>query len=310
MQDHYLDAIVSDPTLSTPAAARALLELARRASPRDPDIAGDVVLLLTERLQPGGMIHARLAGHGNPGAMLQIAARNAAHQARRAAGTNKRTIPLTIDGDLLAVEPHEPPFSPTLGLLDLLHDLGWRPHHFEALVIPRQQPGRSIHPGIEAALDKLARCYGITVRCAGCPTASELQRLNLVGPEAWPALVPVLAEWGWSAAAIEFVTTSPSHISPRPKIPVPPPPRQERRMIDIARRMRWDPDQLTDSDVIRASAHPKRPDHRVPATTGMLPRTGEHTATAPRIDAPVPAPVRVAAGCPIATERPSAPARL
>ena len=57
MQDHYLDAIVSDPTLSTPAAARALLELARRASPRDPDIAGDVVLLLTERLQPGGMIH-------------------------------------------------------------------------------------------------------------------------------------------------------------------------------------------------------------------------------------------------------------
>ena len=68
MQDHYLDAIISDPTLRSPAAARALLELARRASPRDPDIAGDVVLLLTERLQPGGMIRERLAGHANPGA--------------------------------------------------------------------------------------------------------------------------------------------------------------------------------------------------------------------------------------------------
>jgi hypothetical protein len=82
-------------------------------------------------------------------------------------------------------------------------------------------------------------------------------------------------------------------------------------MIDIARRMRWDPVQLTDSDVIRASAHPKRPDHRVPATTGVQVRTGDHAAVAPRIDAPpVPAPVRVAAGCPIATEQHTAPARL
>jgi hypothetical protein len=169
MHTHYLDAIVTDPTLGTSAAARALLELARWASPRDPDIAGDVALILTERLQPGGMIHDRLASHANPHAMLQIAARNAAHQARRAAGANKRTMPLTLDGDLLAIEPHEPPFSPTLGLLDLLHDLGWRSHHFEALIVPRQQPGRSIHPGIENALDKLARCYGITVRCTGCP---------------------------------------------------------------------------------------------------------------------------------------------
>jgi hypothetical protein len=310
MHHHYTDAIVHDPTLTAPAAARALLELARRASPRDPDIAGDVVLLLTERLQPGGIIHARLAGHGNPGAMLQIAARNAAHQARRAAGTNKRTIPLTIDGDLLAVEPHEPPFSPTLGLLDLLHDLGWRPHHFEALVIPRQQPGRSIHPGIENALDKLARCYGITVRCAGCPTVSELQRLNLVGPDAWPALVPVLVEWGWSEEAIEFITTSPSHISPRPKIPVPPPPRQERRMIDIARRMRWHPDQLTDSDVIRASGHPKRPDHRVP-TAPVGARTSSETGRTPQVElTPPPSRAQVAAGCPVATEQYTAPARL
>ncbi len=32
-------------------------------------------------------------------------------------------------------------------------------------------------------------------------------------------------------------------------------------MIDIARRMRWDPDQLTDADTIRAAAQPRRPDH-------------------------------------------------
>lgn len=297
MQTHYLDAIVTDPTLGTSAAARALLELARWASPRDPDIAGDVALILTERLQPGGMIHDRLASHANPHAMLQIAARNAAHQARRAAGANKRTMPLTLDGDLLAIEPHEPPFSPTLGLLDLLHDLGWRSHHFEALIVPRQQPGRSIHPGIENALDKLARCYGITVRCTGCPTASEMQRLNLEGPQAWPALVPVLVEWGWSDEAIEFVTTSPSHVSPRPKIPVAAPPRQERRMIDIARRMRWDPDQLIDSDVIRASAHPKRPDHRV-RTEDAVRDSSLVDAGGPARPASEPVRARVAARCP------------
>ncbi|MDP1878439.1 MAG: hypothetical protein Q8M17_12885 [Actinomycetota bacterium] len=267
MHDTYLDAIIADPSLASPAAARALIELSRRVSPHDPDIAGDVVLLLTERLAPGGMIAARLASHANPGAMLQIAARNAAHQARRAAGTHKRAIPLTVDGDLLTVEPHPSPFSPTIGLLDLLHDLGWRTRHFEALVIPRRQPGRSIHPGIEAALDKLARCYGITVRCPGCPTPSELQRLDLTGPAAWPVLVPVLVEWGWSDEAIVFITTTASHIAPKPKIPVPPPPRQERRMIDIARRMRWDPDQLTDADTIRAAAQPRRPDHPTPQPT-------------------------------------------
>ena len=71
-------------------------------------------------------------------------------------------------------------------------------------------------------------------------------------------------------------------------------------MIDIARRMRWDPDQLTDADVIRASAHPKRPDHRVPAST--RPRTSHDTAAAPAPSpAPHPARTRAAAGCPIAT---------
>ena len=46
MQTHYLDAIVTDLTLGTSAAARALLELARSASPRPPDIAGDGALIL------------------------------------------------------------------------------------------------------------------------------------------------------------------------------------------------------------------------------------------------------------------------
>jgi hypothetical protein len=294
MTDHYLDAILADPSLASEAAARALLRLARTVAPRDPDIAGDVVLILTERLLPGGAIRERLATHANPAAMLQIAARNAATQAHRRATADKRVIPLTLDGDLIAVEPHAAPFSPTIGLLDLLHDLGWREHHLEALAVPRQQPGRSIHPGIENALDKLARCYGITTRCPGCPSPSELQRLNLTGPEAWPALVPVLIEWGWSDGAIEFITTSPANIASRPRIPVPAPPRQERRMIRIARQMRWDPDELTDSDVIRASAVPNR-NYGGSATGNTEPLlAGPHR---PR-DSPPQSPVAVTHGTP------------
>ena len=69
--------------------------------------------------------------------------------------------------------------QPSYGLFELLEDLGWTRAHLEVLAMPRQRAGRSIHPGIEAALDKLARCYGITDRCAGCPTEAELQRLDL-----------------------------------------------------------------------------------------------------------------------------------
>ena len=68
-------------------------------------------------------------------------------------------------------------------------------------------------------------------------------------------------------------------------------------MIDIARRMRWDPDQLIDSDVIRASAHPKRPDHRVPPTDAVR-DSSLVDAGGPGRPAPEPARARVAARCP------------
>lgn len=73
-------------------------------------------------------------------------------------------------------------------------------------------------------------------------------------------------------------------------------------MIDIARRMRWDPDQLTDADVIRASAQPRRPDHRIPATTKPDPSDGGDRAPTPHAQ-PMPLPGRTAlsAGCPVAS---------
>jgi len=125
--------------------------------------------------------------------------------------------------------------------------------------MPRQRAGRSIHPGIEAALDKLARCYGITDRCAGCPTASELQRLDLNGPRSWPALVEVASEWGWSAELIDRLTRSPSNVAHWRSDGISAPPRQERRMVEIARKMRWDPDQLADPEMIRDSIKPRDP---------------------------------------------------
>ena len=95
MHNDELDPLIHDPDLSTPQACRALLELARRRSPRDPDIAGDVVLLLSERLMPGGMLRRALTTHPNPAALLNAAASNAANQAREHAGRAKRRIPLT-----------------------------------------------------------------------------------------------------------------------------------------------------------------------------------------------------------------------
>ena len=72
-------------------------------------------------------------------------------------------------------------------------------------------------------------------------------------------------------------------------------------MIDIAHRRRWDPDQLTDADTIRAAAQPTRPEHRVPTTA---PDHGARIddAPAPPVEQ-VPAPTRtaIAAGCPIAS---------
>ena len=125
--------------------------------------------------------------------------------------------------------------------------------------MPRQRAGRSIHPGIEAALDKLARCYGITDRCAGCPTEAELQRLDLNGPRSWPALVEVATEWGWSAELIDLLTRSPSNVAHWRRDGISAPPRQERRMVEIARKMRWDPAQLADPEMIRDSIKPRDP---------------------------------------------------
>lgn len=258
MHDDELDALIRDPDLSTPAACHALLQLARRRAPHDPDIAGDVVLLLSERLLPGGILRRALATHPNPAALLNASASNAANQARESAGRNKRVLPLTSSGIHDELEPPQYPYSPTMGLFDVLHDLGWREDTLLELAIPRKRPGRSIHPGIEAALEHLAACYGVTTRCAGCPTDMDLQRLNLNGPAAWPALVPVLREWDWSEAAITFITTSPANIAHWRTLAVTPPPRQERRMIKIAHQMRFTPWLLTDPDVIRESVRSGR----------------------------------------------------
>ena len=258
MLNEELAPIINDPDLSTPEACHALLQLARRRSPRDPDIAGDVVLILSERLMPGGILRRALADHPNPGALLNASASNAANQAREFAGRDKRRIPLTQYGLDEELEPPQSPFCPTKGLFEVLYELGWREENLIDLAIPHKRSGRSIHPGIEEALGMLAACYGVIQRCPGCPGPMLLQRLNLQGPAAWPALVPVLEEWGWSEAAIDYITTSPVNIAQFRTLEVAPPARQERRMIKIARKMRYKPHLLQDSDAIRESIRSSR----------------------------------------------------
>ncbi|MDD2857211.1 MAG: hypothetical protein PHU75_00900 [Candidatus Nanopelagicales bacterium] len=269
MHNHELQPLINDPDLSTTAAARALLALAKSVSRGDPDIAGDVTILLTERLKPGGSIYTRLGTHANPAALLTIAAKNAAAQAHESAGRHKRVIPLTDDGDLAAIEPAPSPYSPTFGIFDLLGDLGWTMAHLEMLAIPRKRPGRCVHPGIEAALERVATCFGIPVRCPGCPTDMELLRLDLRGPTSWPHLVPVLLEWGWDHDVITLITTSPANIAQWRDLDIRPPARQERRMVEIARKMRVEPWLLQDSQAIRDSVRSAR-------------------STAPRIHIPTP----------------------
>ena len=205
--------IAQDPDLIDPLAARALIQLAQSAARGDEDIAGDVMLVLTEKLRPGGRLRERLGTHANPPALLIKTASNAARDAWETAGRFKRTIPLTRDGELTVIEAAASPFSPTFGLFELLGERGWSTEHLEMLALPRKRAGRSVHPGIEDGLEKLAACFGTTVRCPGCPTESDLLRVDLRGPSSWPHLVPILDEWGWSAEVIEFVTTSPANIA-------------------------------------------------------------------------------------------------
>jgi hypothetical protein len=288
MHDHELAPIITDPDLHTTAAAYALLALADSFSGRDPDVAGDIVLLLTERLQPGGMLRERLSRHANPAALLNLAAKNAADHSRKRAGRQKRQLPLAPDGDLVAIEQAPMPFTPTLGLFDVLEDHGWTMSQIEILAIPRQRAGRSIHPGIEDALDHLATCYGITTRCPGCPTEMDLLRIDLRGPESWPALVPVLHDWGWSTDLIQHITTSPANIAHWRAVPTPPPARQERRMVTIARQMRYEPWLLQDSALIRDRALPS---HRRTLTPPAPPTAPADTCPA---RTPTTAPSQVA----------------
>ncbi len=258
MKDDELMRIATDPDLHSPEAAQALLQLARAAARRDEDIAGDVLLQLTEKLRPGGALRDRLGTHANPPALLSRAAANAARDARDMAGRFKREIPLTDDGDLTALEHKVSVFSPTYGLLDLLEDLGWSLQHMEMLALPRRRPGRSVHPGIEEGLERLAACFGVTQRCPGCPTQFDLLRVDLRGPTSWPHLVPVLHEWGWGEDVINYITTSPSNIAHWRNLEIRPPARQERRMVEIVRKMRVAPWLLQDPDVIRDSIRSTR----------------------------------------------------
>ena len=253
MKNEDLMQIVRDPDLIDPLAARALIQLARSAARGDEDIAGDVLLALTEKLLPGGVLRQRLGTHANPPALLVKSASNAARDAWDSAGRFKRTIPLTVDGELTGIEPAVSPFSPTYGLFDLLGELGWTTEHLEMLALPRKRAGRSVHPGIEEGLEKLAACFGITARCPGCPTEYDLLRVDLQGPDSWPQLVPVLVEWGWSQEVIEYITTSPTNIAHWRALSIAPPARQERRMVEIVRKMRVEPWLLQDSQVIRDS---------------------------------------------------------
>lgn len=244
--------------MTTPEAALALMTLAHEVA-LDPDIAADVLLTMTEQLRPGGGLSRAMAAHPNPYALLTASAKNAVLDALKASRRDKRIIPLTDDGELLELDRAIEVAQPTHGLFDLLEDLGWTRAHLEVMALPRQRAGRSIHPGIEAAVDKLARCYGITQRCPGCPTPAELQRLDLNGPSSWPALVEVATEWGWSSELIDRLTRSPANVAHWRPGDVSAPPRQESRMVAIARQMRWTPELLIDPDVIRASILPRDP---------------------------------------------------
>jgi hypothetical protein len=246
--------IVQDPDLTTVHAARALIELAESVSGRDDDIAGDVVLRMTELLRPGQRVRLALSTHPTPCPLLIATAKNEAAHARQRAGRMKRQIPLVTDGDLASIEPSPTPYRTSLTLFDHLLELGWTKAHLETLAIPRQRAGRSIHPGIEAGLEKLAACYGVTRRCPGCPTEFDLLRVDLRGPASWPILVPVLREWGWQDDIIGQITTSPANIAHWRTAIHRPPARQERRMIEVARRMRWEPWLLQDTDLIRDMA--------------------------------------------------------
>ena len=121
------------------------------------------------------------------------------------------------------------------------------------LALPRKRPGRSVHPGIEDGLERLASCFGITKRCPGCPTEDDLLRVDLRGASSRPHLVPVLHEWGWCEDLIEYVATAPSNIAHRQTLDLRPPARQERSMVEIVRKMRVEPWLLHDTDTIRDS---------------------------------------------------------
>ena len=153
MRNEDLMRIVTDPDpdLSDPDTARVLFQLARQAARSDEDIAGDVLVTLTEKLHEGGKLRGRWTSHADPPALLARAAANAARDAWDHASRFKRDLPLTPDGDLTALESPDLASSPSYGLLDLLEDLGWTTRHLEMLALPRKRPGRSVHPGIENA---------------------------------------------------------------------------------------------------------------------------------------------------------------
>jgi hypothetical protein len=265
MKNDDLMQIVRDPDLTTAAAARALIELAESVSGRDDDVAGDVVLRLTELLRPGQRLREAMPSYRNPMALLVTAAKREAGHSREAANRLKRQIPLAPEGDLESIEPPATAYPRTQTLFDLLLDLGWTMEYLQMLAIPRQRSGRSVHPGIEAGLEKLAACLGVISRCPGCPTPFDLLRVDLRGPQAWPELVPVLTEWGWSAELIEHLTTSPSNVAHWRTSPHRPPPRQERRMVEVARRMRWEPWLLQDPAAVRDMAVPVQRKTTTPA---------------------------------------------
>ena len=267
MRNDDLMHIALDPDLGTSEAAYALIELAESVSGRDDDIAGEVVLVLTELLRPGGRVRVALDTHPAPPALLMTVAKREAGHARQRSTRLKRHIPLAPDGDLSSIEPPPTPYRTSLTLFDHLAELGWTTEHLQVLAIPRQRAGRSIHPGIESGLEKLASCYGVIRRCPGCPTDFDLLRVDLRGPQAWPALVPVLTEWGWSDSLIEHLTTSPANVAHWRDAEHRPPARQERRMVEVARRMRWEPWLLQDVDAVRDIAVPAQRKSTIPAPT-------------------------------------------
>ena len=267
MNNDALMHIVRDPDLTTPEAARALIELAKSVSGRDDDVTGDVVLRLTELLRPGQRVREALQQYRNPAALLVTAAKREAGHSREAANRLKRHIPLAPEGDLESIEPPATAYPRSQTLFDLLMDLGWTMEDLQMLAIPRQRSGRSVHPGIESGLEKLAACYGVIQRCPGCPTVFDLLRVDLRGPGSWPNLVPVLTEWGWSAELIQQLTSRPGNVAHWRDNQHRPPARQERRMVEVARRMRWEPWLLQDQAAIRDIAQPAQRKTTTPRAT-------------------------------------------